>query len=120
MSKKRKADLATLEAIYPDLPDEALSTLCEFAGFLADKYPPAAMTAIEKEAIPRPQEESVIAAIRRLAKTYSMLDKKIVFDQTSAAMSAHVLQEVSSKESIDRLEQVFAEAYQAYVKTFAR
>jgi len=41
-----------------------------------------------------------------------MLDKKILFEQTSAAMSAHVLNEVSAKESIDRLEKVFRKEYE--------
>lgn len=113
MPKKRKANLATLEAIYPKLPDDALATLSEFAGYLADKYPADEQASEEMNPIPRPDDESVIAAIKRLAKTYPMLDKRILFDQTSAAMSAHVLQEVSSKESIDRLEGVFRKAYEA-------
>lgn len=113
MPKKRKANLATLEAIYPKLPDEALATLSDFAGYLADKYPSTEQISKELNPIPRPDNESVIAGIKRLAKTYPMLDKKILFDQTSAAMSAHVLQEVSSKESIDRLEKVFRKAYEA-------
>ena len=113
MPNKRKADLATLEAIYPKLPDEALATLSEFAGFLADKYPEEAQISKQLNPISRPDDESVIAAIKRLAKTYPMLDKKVLFDQTSAAMSAHVLQDVTSKESIDRLEKVFRKAYDA-------
>ncbi len=115
MSRKRKENLATLATIYPRLPDEALKTLCEFAEFLAQKYPAAEQATQNKQPIARPKEESVIAAIKRLSKTYPMLDKKVLFDQTSAAMSAHVLQEVSSKESIDRLEEVFSKAYQTYL-----
>lgn len=116
MPPKRKDNLAALEAIYPHLPDQALATLCEFAEYLANKYPAVEQAAVEKLPIPRPDEESVIAAIKRLSKTYPMLDKKILFEQTSVAMSAHVLQEVSSEESIDRLEDVFSQAYQAFVQ----
>ena len=63
MSRERKANLAALKAIYPSLPDEALQTLCEFAKFLAAKYPASEQVKQAKQPIARPQEESVIAAI---------------------------------------------------------
>ncbi len=101
--------------IAAQLPDEALLMLHEFAGFLANKYPPKAVSPVEVVSIPRPQKEGVIPAIKRLSKTYPMLDKKVLFDQTSAAMSAHVLNEVSPEESIDRLESVFRKEYEDYL-----
>lgn len=85
--------------------------LHEFAGFLAQKYPPEVATITEIVPIARPDKEGVIPAIKRLSKTYPMLDKKVLFEQTSAAMSAHVLKEISSEESIDRLEKVFRKEY---------
>lgn len=111
----RKSRQAAIDVIGTQLPVDALITLHEFAEFLADKHPPAENIVVEMVSIPRPSEEGVIPAIKRLAQTYPMLDKKILFDQTSAAMSAHVLNEVSSKESIDRLEEVFRKEYEDYV-----
>ena len=37
--------------------------------------------------IPRPETESVIAAIKRLSKTYPMLERKLLFNQTSILMN---------------------------------
>jgi hypothetical protein len=112
-SKKpsHESRLAETADIAAQLPDEALVLLHEFAGFLAHKYPPEVVVITEIVPIPRPGKEGVIPAIKRLSKTYPMLDKKVLFEQTSAAMSAHVLKEISSEESIDRLEKVFRKEY---------
>jgi hypothetical protein len=106
----------SIEKIVQQLPDDALATLNDFAEFLAHKYPPVKAESIEIVAIPRPHKEGVIPAIKRLSKTYPMLDKRVLFDQTSAAMSAHVLNEVSSEESINRLEKVFREEYEKLIE----
>jgi len=112
----RDARLSELADTAARLPDDTLVALIEFAGFLANKYPPDEALVIQIVPIPRPEKEGVILAIKRLAKTYPMLDKKILFDQTSAAMSAHVLNEVSAGESIDRLEKVFRKEYEDYLE----
>jgi hypothetical protein len=114
-SASRASRLEETADMAAQLPDEALVTLHEFAGFLADKYPPEAAAPAEIVPIPRPSKEGVIPAIKRLSKTYPMLDKKVLFEQTSVAMSAHVLNEVSSEESIDRLESVFRKEYEDYL-----
>ncbi|MCP3952916.1 MAG: hypothetical protein GY697_11970 [Desulfobacterales bacterium] len=97
------------------LPDDALSSLYEFAEFLGNKYPPEVPVAAEIVPIARPESEGVITAIKRLSKTYPMLDERVLFEQTSAAMSAHVLNEISAKDSIDRLEKVFRKEYEDFV-----
>lgn len=111
----RDARETTLAKRANALPDEAFDSLCEFAEFLAAKYP---APEIEQAYVPlpRPDGEAVIAAIKRLSKSYPMLDKASLFDQTSAAMSAHILQDVSAEKSIDKLETVFKEKYQAYLE----
>lgn len=114
-SASRASRLEETADMAAQLPDEALVTLHEFAGFLADKYPSEAAAPAEIIPIPRPSKEGVIPAIKRLSKTYPMLDKKVLFEQTSVAMSAHVLNDVSSEESIDRLESVFRKEYEDYL-----
>ncbi len=114
-NSSRTSRLEETADIAAQLPDEALATLHEFAGFLANKYPPEAVAPAEIVPIPRPEKEGVIPAIKRLSKTYPMLDKKVLFEQTSAAMSAHVLKEVPTEESIDRLETVFRREYDDYL-----
>ena len=102
---------ARIAVLATDLPDDALDSLLEFAEFLRTKYPAIEQQILEITAIDRPDNESVVKAIKRLTKTYPMLDKKILFEQTSIAMTAHVMQQVSPKESIDRLEAVFRKEY---------
>ncbi|WP_373508439.1 hypothetical protein [Thiocapsa sp.] len=64
--------------------------------------------------IPRPSDESVVAAIKRLSKTYAMLDRGPMLNETSVLMSAHVLQGRSAREVIDDLEALFARHYLDY------
>lgn len=116
-AQSRKAKLASLEEILEALSDETLATLIDFAEFLHKKYPAKARRRIQAvKRIKRPEDESVIAAIKRLSRTYPMLDKKILFEQTSVAMSAHVMQDISPQDSIDRLETVFREAYDTFLE----
>ncbi len=111
----RDSRLSDLSERAAALPEQALISLLEFAEFLAEKYPAQAADDLPYQPLPRPEDESVIAAIKRLSKSYPMLDKTTLFDQTSAAMSAHILQDVSKQDSIDKLEAVFAEKYQAFL-----
>lgn len=109
--------VSSIETICANLPDEGLASLQEFAQFLAEKYPPVITPEIEAvNPIPRPKQETVVAAIRRLTKTYPMLDKKILFEQTSIAMTEHVMQQVPTVDSIDRLEVVFEKEYSTHVE----
>ena len=92
-------------------------TLLSFAEFLlhqarVDRVPPPALA--EPNPIPRPESESVVAAIRRLSQTYAMLDRGPMLNETSALMSAHVLQGRAAAEVIDELEGLFARYYQDY------
>ena len=109
--------LDRLATLASGLPDQAQRSLLEFAEFLSHKYP-VENQATEPALVPieRPPKETVIAAIRRLTKTYPMLEKEVLFQQTSQAMSDHVLQSVSVKESIDRLEAVFRKEYENWLE----
>lgn len=71
--------------------------------------PDGAQTPVD---IPRPESESVIAAIRRLTKTFPMLDKDPLLHETSALMTAHVMQGRPAVEVIDELEVIFRRHYE--------
>lgn len=62
---------------------------------------------------PRPAEESVVAAIKRLRRSYPMLDGGTMLHETSALMAAHVLQGREAQAVIDELETLFATRYEA-------
>ena len=56
-------------------------------------------------------EESVIAAIRRLARTYPMLDSDNVFSAATTLMTRHVMWQQAAVEVIDELEVMFKARY---------
>jgi hypothetical protein len=104
-----------LSKIYQQLPAAEQETLMAFAEFLLNRavLPPEPLT--EPELIPRPAEETVIGAVKRLSKSYPMLDKSALLNETSALVTANLVQGRDRVEVIDELETVFANAYQAYV-----
>ena len=103
--------------LYDALDAQDRASLTAFAEFLATRQE-GAVGAVEPLAepdfLPRPPEESVIAAIRRLAQTYHMLDKAAMLHETSALMSAHILQGRPASEVIDELESLFSSHYERH------
>lgn len=88
------------------LPDADRETLVAFAEFLVERAGPAPMDTQPKP-IPRPDEESVVGAIKRLSETYPMLDRSRMLHETSALMAQHVMQGRDAIEVIDELEIAF-------------
>lgn len=109
MNKREKKLLNHLRA----LPEAAAQQLIDFAEFLQSKYQPVSQQATEPEAIPRPEQESVVAAVKRLSATYPMLDKDKLLNETSALVMQHMMQGRNAVEVIDELEQVFRNHYDA-------
>ncbi len=66
---------------------------------------------------PRPPQETVVAAIKRLRRVYPMLDSAKMLHETSALMAAHVLQGRDATDVIDELERLFDGHYQARLST---
>lgn len=106
------ADEARLLELFRRLPPPQAEQLIEFAEFLSTRHgvEPVA-TAIEP--IPRPAQESVVKAIKRLAATYPMLDRRKMLNATATLMAQHVMQGRAAVEVIDELEIVFRRHYEA-------
>lgn len=66
----------------------------------------------EPEPIPRPDGERVVAAVKRLSKTYFMLGKSTMLGATSDLITQHIVQGREANEVIDELERIFADQYQ--------
>ena len=62
--------------------------------------------------IPRPENESVIKAIKRLSETYPMVNKDNILHPISDLMTAHMLKGKEAEKIIDELETVFLKEYQ--------
>lgn len=118
--KPESAELRRLSRAFRSLAPEDRTSLLAFAEFLAARRASAPAEPQAPEPIPepaprpRPEGESVIAAIRRLSATYSMLDRGAMLNETSALMSAHVLQGQGAPQTIDALEALFVRHYERF------
>ena len=61
--------------------------------------------------IPRPESETVVAAMRRLSRTFYMIDKAELLHDASELMTAHLMQGRPAAQVIDELEVVFRRHY---------
>ncbi|WP_457667992.1 hypothetical protein [Thiolapillus sp.] len=109
--------------LYSRLDDQRRASLEAFAEFLLQQQEqtgPAleAESAVPRkpEDIPRPQEESVVAAMRRLTKTFPMIDRDALLDRATSLMTAHMLQGQPADQVIDELEVLFQEHYEIYLQ----
>ena len=102
--------------IFRNLSADHRRTLIAFADFLAIQSNTNADENIVHEpvAIERPENESVIAAIKRLSESFPMLDKAKLLNDTSNLVTQHVVQGKSATEVIDELEVVFRRHYEDY------
>lgn len=65
--------------------------------------------------IPRPDNETVIAAMRRLSDTYPMLNKDKLLHEAAGLMSGHVMQGREASPVIDDLEALFERHYRIHI-----
>ncbi len=99
--------------LFKGLSEDDRHTLLKFAEFLGQRGIPESLEPVPPpKAIPRPEKETVIAAIKRLSATYPMLDKNVAFQETSALMTQHILHGKETVHVIDELEEVFSRHYQ--------
>ncbi|MFO7604336.1 MAG: Crp/Fnr family transcriptional regulator [Gammaproteobacteria bacterium] len=101
---------------YQRLPAEHAETLLAYAEFMAQRFGQLAQGSVEMQNIPRPEDESVVAAIKRLSATYPMLDKTKIFHDTSSLMAQHILHGKAAVEVIDELEALFQQEYNDLLK----
>jgi len=101
--------------LFRQLPGAEQQSLLSYAEFLLQRgagqvtAPAGDRTPAD---IPRPESETVIAAMRRLSATFPMLDKDALLHEASALMTAHVMQGRPAVEVIDELEVVFRRHYE--------
>lgn len=93
------------------LPEGDRATLLAFAEFLAGRVAKPALPD-RPLPIPRPEEEKVVHAIRRLRETYPMLDHGRMLHEVSQLMTQHVVQGRPAREVIDELELLFRAHYE--------
>ncbi len=115
-------DARRLLGLFERLDADQRRTLLEFAEFLAGRTAAAQVPARAPEpppeplAIPRPEGETVVGAMKRLRRSYPMLDPDQLLDEASGLMSAHLLGGRPAVEVIDDLEALFARHYQQFLQ----
>jgi hypothetical protein len=111
-----------LQNLFRQLTEKDQESLLSFAEFLQARASSQAVTLVRSlpvpKTIPRPSEESIIAAIKRLSQCYYMLDKSKMLHETADLVTQHCLQGQELQGVIDRLEQVFSQHYDNFVRDF--
>ena len=108
---------ARVLAIFRALAESDRHALQAYAEFLAVR---GGMRSTEAgggvTAEPGGAGETVVMAIKRLTRTYPMLDRRKLIGRTSQLMAEHALQGRAAVEVIDELEMVFERYYRDTIK----
>lgn len=99
------------------LGDEHRRAVVDYATFLVQQYniENPVEAGLKPKAIGRPDNETVIAAIKRLKKTYYMLESESLLDETSSLMGQHVLRGREASVVINELQSLFEAKYEKYL-----
>ena len=114
-NQSAKAVWQKLLKLFRQLSDADREHLISYAEFLVqrgDQQVPTDKTDLSPADIPRPESETVVAAIKRLSETFYMLDRDELLHEASALMTAHVMQGRDAVDVIDELEVVFRRHYE--------
>ncbi len=114
------SDQSRLLNLFKELDDKDQAVLIAFAEFLKqrDGYTrEESGKKLSSDPIPmeRPEEESVIAAIKRLSSSYHMLDTSALLTETSSLMTAHLIHGRSASNVIDEMEELFTKEYAEFL-----
>jgi hypothetical protein len=110
-----------LTELFQQLDAADQATLLAFAAFLADrsvahsvpvKQEPRVLA--EPVLIERPAQESVVGALKRLSKSYPMLNKADMLGATSELVATTIMQGSDPAGVIDELEEIFSRHYEQF------
>ncbi len=106
------ADFTDLRKIFDTLDEERQRSLLDFAEFLQSRGDLKPVEIGEPLDIPRPEDETVVGAIKRLKQTYPMIDSMAVFSEASSLMTDHMVSGRDRVEVIDEMQALFQQAYE--------
>ena len=115
--QQKKVDTDTrarLQQVIDRLPEISRQSLLDFAEYLAQQADIPTPTLQVPQDIARPDQESVVAAMKRLRETYPMIDHSKMLHEASGLMAQHLMQGRPAAEVIDDLEQIFRRHYEKY------
>ena len=97
--------------LYEAMDDNRRKSLSDFADFLYAQAEPVSKEIQPPDNIPRPEQETVVGAIKRLKTTYFMIESMSVFSDASSLMTEHMVKGRDVVEVIDEMEALFEDAY---------
>ena len=112
-ARRKPSDRKLLDLFGKLAPDQQ-DRLIEFAELLVADAPPGDD---DPRVLPGPAGETVTMAIRRLARSYPMLERRRLMGEASRLMAQHALEGRAAAEIIAELETVFARHYDERHKT---
>jgi hypothetical protein len=107
-ASRRRPDRRLLD-LFGRLAPGQQDKLIAFAEFLAASTSAAGGN---PAILPRPARETVAMAIRRLVRSYPMIDRRKLMGEASRLMAQHALEGRAAAEVIDNLEAAFARHYE--------
>jgi hypothetical protein len=107
--------------IFTGLNQQQKSSLLDFAGYLQQQSLTERSLQEQENLLPldspRPKNENVVNAIKRLRASYFMLNADDLLNDSSALMAQFMLQGRPANEVIDDLEKVFQKYYNEYLQS---
>jgi hypothetical protein len=113
-----KRDATALADLFNTLDQERQESLFDYAEFLQSKGGLVKQEISEPVAIPKPDDESVVAAIKRMKQTYPMIDSMQVFAVASNLMTDHMVKGRDAEEVINEIEALFEDTYNKLLREF--
>jgi len=104
-----------LLVLFRKLSEQQKSHLLSYAEFLSAQTQSIERQVEQPHDIPAAENESVVAALRRLSKSYFMLENRALLNDATQLMSQHVIQGRDAIEVIAELEELFRVGYQTYI-----
>ena len=113
-----KRDAKALADLFNTLDKERQESLFDYAEFLQSKGGLLMQEVTEPVDVPRPENESVVGAIKRMKKTYPMIDSMKVFAVASNLMTDHMVKGRDAEEVINEIEALFEDTYKKLLREF--
>ncbi len=108
-----------LSKLLEDMDPEQQQSLLDYAEFLLHKSSDTETSQAKQQPLeqPRPQDENVVAAIKRLRASYFMLNTDDLLNETSTLMAQFMIKGREANAVIDDLENLFDNHYQKYLQS---
>ena len=113
-----KRDAKTLADLFNTLDKDRQQSLFDYAEFLQSKGSLVQQDIGDPVEVPRPDNETVVGAIKRLKQTYPMIDSMEVFTVASNLMTDHMVKGRDADEVINEIEALFEDTYNKLLREF--